>query len=526
MKKVLSLLLVASIAGTGCIKKKDVDFKNLTIDNWQPDWALPILNSTLTLKNIVKTSTIVSEDAQGLYSLHYVGDLFTARASDYIKIPNQSYTMPSFTLSTPITVGSYTGTVSDSHSGAFAYTDASGSQLNTIVAKGGTLTFTLNSTFRHNVTATITFPRITKAGSPLQVTTTINYPNTSSTTQINFSDNTIDLTNGGPGHNVIPYQVNFTVTGTGQPLSASDGISGNVSWTDMQYRFMDGLLGSYEMPINTDTIHVGIFDNTLQAEIFVRNPKINLTFKNSFGFNVYAKFDSLYGLTNKGERRDMTVAPITIDKPASAGGVATSNYTIDTTNNPQIQNLFNPAPNYVIYNGKIQINPGSTATTYSFITDTSTVSLSAEAELPAWFKIIKFELQDSVKLTLPADSSILQKAEFKMLMDNALPVYGTVQLYFADESYNVLDSLVPTTSDILGQAPVDGTGVVNGRTQAITKFEMDHNRYMAMAPKVRYAIIRGNLKTSGTGDVKILSSNNLIVKLAFRFKLNVSQTDL
>lgn len=525
MKRILSFVLIAAIAGTGCIKKKDLDFKNLTVDNWQPDWALPILNSTLTLKNIVKTTTTVSEDAQGLYSLHYGGDLFYARASDYIFIPNQNFNTPNITLSVPVSLPAFSGSISDSSSNHFTYSDTSGSQLTEISVKTGTVTFNLTSTFRQNITATLVFPTITKNGAPFQLTTNITYPSTTSTAVINLADNIIDLTNNGTTQNYLPYKIRYTLTGTGQPLNLSDGISANIAITDIKYRVMKGYFGHYNIPIPSDTIDVAVFDNTLQANIFVRNPKINLTFKNSFGFDVTASFDNIYGLTNKGERRDMLVPSITVDRPTTVGGTAISKRTLDSTNS-SVQTLFNPAPNQVIYGGNVKINPGGTSTTLSFVTDTSSISLSAEAELPAWFHIIKFELQDTVKLVLPEDSSILQKAEFKMLMDNALPLYGGIQLYFADENYNVIDSLVPTTDDIIGQAPVNGDGVVSGRKQAITKFVMERSRYNMMAPKTRFAIIKGNLKTSGTNSIKILSANNLIVKLAFRFTLNVSSTDL
>jgi hypothetical protein len=240
---------------------------------------------------------------------------------------------------------------------------------------------------------------------------------------------------------------------------------------------------------------------------------------------VAASFDQLYGLTNKGAVVNMAISPIAVGGATTVGQTVTSNYTIDSTNS-SVQNMFNPAPNHVVYNGRIRINAAGAGSTYSFVTDQSMISLTADAELPAWFKIIDFALQDTVEMTLPEDTSLVQRAEFKLLMDNAFPLYGAVQLYFADENYNFVDSLMPTASDIVGEAPVNSNGHVTGRTSAVTTFEMEHNEYNALAPKVRYAIVRARLKTSGSSDIKILSSNNLIVKLAFRFKLNVSSTDL
>lgn len=525
MKRILCISTLALLVVAGCVKKKDFDFKNVTIDNWQPDWALPIINSNLTLKNVVKTGTVVTEDAEGLYSLHYSGDIFSAKASDYIFIPNQSYNTPSIMLSIPQSIASFSGSFSDSSSGNFTYSDTSGAQLAHINVKSGTIALNLTSTFRHNISATIVFPTVLKGGVPLQVTTAINFPNTSSAVNVSLADYAFDLTNGNTTKNHLPYKVRFALAGTGEMINAGDHLFASIDMTDIKYSFVDGFLGQYDIPIPADTIYVGVFDNTLTANVFIRNPKINLAFNNSFGLSVAASFDQLYGLTNKGAVVNMAISPIAVGGATTVGQTVTSNYTIDSTNS-SVQNMFNPAPNHVVYNGRIRINAAGAGATYSFVTDQSMISLTADAELPAWFKIIDFALQDTVEMTLPEDTSLVQRAEFKLLMDNAFPLYGAVQLYFADENYNFVDSLMPTASDIVGEAPVNSNGHVTGRTSAVTTFEMEHNEYNALAPKVRYAIVRARLKTSGSSDIKILSSNNLIVKLAFRFKLNVSSTDL
>jgi hypothetical protein len=527
MKRLLGVLTLASLVGVGCIKKKDLDFKNLTIDNWQPDWALPVLNSNMTLKDMLPEKSYITEDAEGVYSLHYTGDLFYAKASDYIKIPDQNYTANNLTLTTPLSIAGYTGTVNDTRTGNFAFADASGAQLAHLNIKTGLLTLNVNSTFQHNVAVTITFPKALKGGVPLSVTTNINFPATSNTATIDLSGYNFDLSNGGTTKNNVPYEVRTSVTGTGNTINSTDNISASISMTGINYSFIDGFLGQYDIPIAADTINIGVFDNTLNANIFVNDPKINLSFKNSIGLNVSTKFDNLYGVTATGVRRDITISDVNVAGATSPGLTSVSTHVMDSAStNGAVQNLFNPAPNHVIYNGRVRVNPGGVTSTYSFVTDSSAIALTAEAELPAWFKIITFTLQDTTKLTLPEDTSILQKAEFKMLMDNALPLYGRVQLYFADENFNVVDSLVPTASDIIGEAPVDAQGKVNGRKTQVTTFTMEKDQYNAMAKKVRHAIIKGELKSSGTGSVKIQSSNNLIVKLAFRFKLNVEQTNL
>lgn len=525
-KQIIFLVLIISVFGVGCLKKGDLNFKNVKIDNWEPDWALPILNSTLTLKNVVKTSTTISEDADGLYSLHYASGLFYARASDYIVIPDQNLNTPPVLLSLPTSIPSFSGSFSDSFSNHFTYTDTSGAQLAHVNVSSGFLTLNITSTFHQNIQAVITFPSVTKVsgGAPLQITANITYPSASATSPIDLSGYKLDMTNGATTKNYLPYKIKFTLSGTGQPITPTDNITANVSMTGIKYSFIDGFIGHFNIPIPYDTIDVGVFNNTLSANIYLRNPKIHLAFNNSIGMGVATNFDHIFGLTNIGVPVNMTLAGIAVDGATVPGQTKQSTYTIDSTNS-SVQTMFNPAPNRVIYNGRVAINP-SPATSYNFVTDSSYISLTADAELPAWFKIIDFALQDTLPLSLPPDTSLVQKAEFKLLMDNAFPLYGRVQLYFVDAGYHVLDSLVTSGGDIIKEAPVDNYGKVTGHTSAVSTFYMEHNHYNAMAPNVKYCFVTGRLKTSGGSDIKIFSVDNLVVKLACRFTLNVSATKL
>jgi len=525
MKKLLYLALFIAAVSAGCIKKGDLSFKNIQVDNWQPDWALPIINSRLTLKNILPNNATISEDASGLYSLHYGSSLFYARASDFIVIPDQNYNMPATPLSIPQSIPSFSASITDSSSGHFTYTDTSGAQLAHIAVKMGSISIHVASTFRQNVSVTMLFPTITQNGVPLQLTTPIAYPTTNANLGAELAGYSIDLTNGNTTKNYIPYKIRFTVTGTGQPITSGDNVAATVAMAGLKYSFIDGFIGHFNIPVSGDTIQVGVFNNTLSANIYLRNPKINLTFKNSMGMGVFADFDHIFGLTNSGTRVDLTLPSIAVAGPTAPGQYLSSSYTLDSTNS-SVQSMFNPAPNQVVYNGRIAVNP-VTSTTYNFVTDSSFLTLSADAELPAWFKIIDFSVQDTLPLTLATDTSILQKAQFKLLMDNALPLYGRVQLYFVDAGYHIIDSLVSSGGDIISEAPVDAEGKVTGHTQKVSTFVLEHNKYNAMAPLVKYAFIRGNLKTSGINkDIKIFSADNLVVKLAFRFTLNASTTNL
>lgn len=524
MKKYLSILLVSSIILAGCLKSDDLKLNNVKIGDWKPDWAVPLLNTTLSLDKLVKPSDYISIDGTGLYSLRYQGKLFTATASDYIKIPDQNYTTPPYTLTTPVSFPSFTGAISDSFSGSYTYADTNGSRLEHLAMKAGAINIQFTSTFNQNVSLTVVFPNIKKNGLPLQLNANIAYPVTTTTAAFDLAGYTIDLTNGGTTQNYIDYKIRYTITGTGQPIATSNTLAASVGFSNIAFSFIDGYLGRYTIPIPHDTIEVNIFNNTLQANVFLEDPKINLLFSNSFGLGVQAGLDSLYGITTTGARLRTVIPPISVSGATTPGQTALSNYVINKTNST-IQNIFNPAPNLIVYNGRV-INNSSATTGYAFLMDTSTIKLSADAELPAFFKIINFVLQDTTALLLPNDTDILQRAEFKMLVLNSFPIYGNMQVYFADTNYNILDSLVQTGGGVIGEAPVDASGRVNGTTTATSMFVLSHERYSRMAPRVRFVFTRGNLKSSGSNSIKITNTDKMQVKLGLRFTLKVATTDL
>lgn len=87
MKKILHILLL-SLLIVSCKKEKTV---------WQSDWAFPIVNDTLSLKNLVNDSTL-SENVSGYYDLELKRTLFDLRVNDLIEIPDTTI-QENFTIS-------------------------------------------------------------------------------------------------------------------------------------------------------------------------------------------------------------------------------------------------------------------------------------------------------------------------------------------------------------------------------------------------------------------------------------------
>ncbi|MEY4876063.1 MAG: hypothetical protein RL708_1212 [Bacteroidota bacterium] len=528
MRKYYFFLLVVCIVAASCIKKDDFNFNKIKIDEWNSEWALPLINSKLTLKNLVQhasTGNILSEDSTGLYSIHYDGKVFEASASDYIKIQDQNFSTDTIPLSSPISVSNFNGSVSDTFSSFYNYTDTSGAQLKHLRLKSGNIKLKITSSFQQNLSAQIVFPTVKNGATVLSVNAQVNYPSTSTTVNINLSGYTFDFTNNNTTNNYLPYKVYYTITGNGtQPINTTDFVIGAIDLTNLQFAFVDGYLGQRNIPIPLDTIAIEVFNNTLSAQLFLENPKIHLNVKNYFGISASGALSNAHGIVRNGSINNILgtffSTSLVIAQPTVVGQMADNNYTMDK-NNSNIQNVFNPAPNKIVYQGNIQINP--TGVAYNFITDTSKIIVWAHAEIPAWFKIIDFTLQDTFNLTLPDNPDLLQSIQFKMNVENAFPLYTNVQIYFADSLHKTLDSLVVPNQFILAEAPVDANGIVKGSTSKETTFDMDNTRYRRINTKVKYAIIKGNLKTSSSHSVQIHSSDYIALRLVTDAKLKISK---
>ncbi len=537
MKSRFAILILFSIIVFSCLKKDDLSFKNLAVTGWQPDWAVPLTNTTLTLKNLVQhaySGNILTTDSTGLYSIHYDGRLLSAYASDYVKIPDQNFNTSSIPLSTGFT-GTFTGTITDTFSDHFSYTDTTGAQLNHLNLKSGSLQIQIQSTYQQNISATVLLPTIKKNGVPLSITFAMNYPTTTANQNLDLSNYKIDFTNGNTTNNYLPYKISYSLTSTGNPISSTDNIVANVNLTNLQFSFVDGFLGHHSIPINRDTIAIEIFNNTLNANIFLENPIIKLIVDNSFGVSAVGTFNTFEGITKQGIINNIGGNffnnPIALNGPTTIGTTVVNHYQIDKTNS-NVQNVFNPAPNRVVFQGNISIN-GSGTPTYNFITDTSKIIVNAEAVLPAWFRIIDFSLQDTFALGFPRDTNILNRVQFKLLCENAFGLYAAVQLYFTDSTYHILDSLIvplngAQQTNIIAQAPVNANGVVNGSTTAQTIFDMDRTRYKRIASRVRHGLVRGNLKSSSSSSgisIQIHSKDYLRVQLAAHLWLNIKKAN-
>lgn len=126
MKKITLTLASFALIMSSCMKE-DYTWDNINIDNYNPAVAAPIVNTKLTLHDLVEDeinsdSSIISMDADSLLWVTYSSDLFRMGLSDLFTIPdqniNQSFTMETFSITNinqnvSVTMGDVVSSFSD-----------------------------------------------------------------------------------------------------------------------------------------------------------------------------------------------------------------------------------------------------------------------------------------------------------------------------------------------------------------------------------------------------------------------------
>jgi len=151
--------------------KGDFDFNKLAANQWDPEFAVPLVNSTVSLKDInLPANCYLQVEADNSQSIVYTGSLITVKTTDFItqlnSIPvNTSYTLSATDIAAFLLVPigtSYTSSASQVIDLSAQTTNGSGMDLDSAVLKSGELKLQIQNTFSHTANITISIPAIKK----------------------------------------------------------------------------------------------------------------------------------------------------------------------------------------------------------------------------------------------------------------------------------------------------------------------------------------------------------------------------
>lgn len=516
------ILLFALLATFISCTEDYFEFDKISVENWNPELAAPLINSSLSLEDIIiskDSNGIVSQDDQGLLQVIYKGRVYTDIGVANVNLPSATYNESFSGVALPSS-----GNVSFNYNSNLTYSTSNSLEIDSAILKQGNLEFRVESEFQHNVRLTITFPTIrSESGQILSEVLDFEPSNGSQAVIRTFNRNlngfAIDFTNNGITTNRIPYEVDisFDVV-SGNPSSLNDELRFNTSFTNIDYKLFYGYIGQTPFDLRKDTILISLLKNLKTGTFFISNPNMEIDISNSFGIPMSLEFDQLLSI-NQNENRTINynnspLSTIPLISPISANSAEISRLTLDKTNS-NIDSLVSALVKEIAFDSRAIINPQGNDGTRNFLSDTSRIGLGISLKMPFAGFVTNLVLVDTVETNLETFKEF-EKGIIRTIASNGFPLSSEIQFLFTDNNYNVLDSLYPSGAQtIIPPAFVDMNGRAIQNGEALVDTQIDREKFISIS-EAKYIFIRAKLETT-----KQASNPSDIVKFYPEYRLDL-----
>lgn len=464
----LSFLLILIIISS-CSDLRDVE--DIDFQRGDREYAIPLFYSEVSLVDVFEgqdnedTDLIIHPDST--LTLLYSGDVLTQTAGDIF---------PDIPGGLPIDVTKN----KDSIPLPFQRLELLEATLT-----GDTLLFAIFSSLEEDVAVKITVTSLIDNGAPLVIEDTIIYQGEKPTIQINK----VHMR----GLSLELYKNSFLVEYEAKDLNGNPVQIDKITmiYDEMTYSYLEGFFTKNEVNIPGDEIDIEVYDSWINGRLYFAEPKVTVLVDNSFGFPVRADINYLRVIGRNGQKVDLESPlndQIDFEYPRlnEVGQIKSNVIRYDETNS-NIEQILNIQPVKLEYDIDAIGNPDQDSTIIGFVTDSSLIRINVTVELPIKGWANRFTARDTIDFNIDTLDDV-KEAEFKMIIDNGMPVTVQTQVYFHNEQDQIVDSLFAEKEITILGAPIDGSGRAISSTQTIQYETMDRDRLNRLAGAT-YAIM-------------------------------------
>jgi hypothetical protein len=404
---------------------------------------------------------------------------------------------------------------------------SNGEQLNTIILKQGNISYDIDYGIRENAQVLLTLPYLTKNGTPFSklINLASNHVSATNVTgSFDLSGYTFDLTGGGAHTNYIAATIVADVVSSGNPIpiDTADAVSADITIDNLAFSYADGYLGNQPITVPTDSLDFSLFNKNVGINVSLADPQITLKFKNSVGIPINGDLSALSVIGENGNTVPFTgiANPLVINSPGAVGQTANTNIVINK-NTSNITAVLTSNPKTIIYGLTAATNPNGFGV--NFITDSSSIDVSMEMDVPFYGSLSGLTIKDTVSFPAEAFKNVYT-ATLRSIITSEFPIEASVQMYFLDGSYAMIDSIFPSGYEqVVPSSIIDVNGeLVSASAPKTTDMTVD----AAMAEKLKiakYIVVATNLATANNGAqaAKFYSTYKMNVKLGILAKVNI-----
>lgn len=462
LKSCLALLVCTMLALSACKKESDDP-------TWDIDVLAPLVNSTLTLGDIVNDSLLESAP-DGALSLVYDLELFGIALDTVIEVPDTTI-VERFGLPIPGPVEFPAGTefYTLTESDRYSFGDL---ELNELIVREGRIEHQITNMINEITINDFSITNALLNGMPLFVSQNAapGTPSSPSVTNgsIDLSGYALDLR--GPDLNdvnVISTELTSRIDPNGQPVSVTnmDSVLIEVGLVDIVPQYAKGYFGNEEVDVD-ETVEIDIFENLVDGLIDIDQISVKMRVRNGVGADAQAVIQQVKAInTHNGNevelQHNIINNAINVNRAVDLGGsVQESLYeTVMDNSNSNIDEFFENLPDRVLLNANVLLNPlGDVSNGNDFLYYFSQMEVDMELDLPLCLIATNLTLSSEYDVDLSDGLQTgLNEGMFTLFAENFFPFAADIKIFIIDENGSEVDQLIPNGN--VASAIIDGNNV-------------------------------------------------------------------
>ncbi len=438
----LVVIIGVAVLAVGCKKEKT---------SWDTDWSAPLINDTLSLKNLVNDSTL--SEVGGFYALDLNREIFNLNLSELIDIPDTTI-IEQFTFGTNLNIFpglSFINSVEEHE------LDLEEIQLKEIYLNNGFIDIKVTNPLPTTAIFNVQLPGVSKNGVTFNNTYSAP-PGTQANPgvvnkSISLAGYTMDLTGiSGGDFNMIKSQITVSSDPNGPDVVVTPAhiMNFEATFRDVNVSYARGYFGSRIIHDTTD-VFIDALAGIAEGTIDIPNTALEFRVENGIKVSASGTILSFVNQNSSGTSVNL-VSPYV----GSAFNISPAMGSWSTLT-PSVKSLYFNGGNSNVesYIGnlgakqllayKFQINPwGNASGGYDELFPTSRLKVNLKATMPLAIGVNDLLIRDTFDLKLNQDpeKTRITSGELTLNASNSFPIGGTVKLYLLSESGAVLHTII------------------------------------------------------------------------------------
>jgi hypothetical protein len=507
------------------------DVADLSGLKWDPEFAIPLVKSKMSLRDIVKTvdSEFIETDGNNLIHVYYRKFQKGLIADQFLFVGTQDFKNVVIPTAAEVLAFQNDDSVTMVRELMHVF-DVPFGDVDSMLMRSMELMTSISSSSSHKVQLTLTYPNARKNGKAFEVS--FDSLGFSASKTSDLTGYTLDMTKGPSKENELIVQLKATVFKRDiSAFSTTDFIEINDNFQRNLYGRYYGFTGQDNLFDNrVDTMDLDIFSGSSDGGSFVvDDPRIKFIYHNSFGVPIAARLYQMKAVLSNGTIQDLTGIPDPLPIPspnASQFGQIVSDSFQLNKGNSNLGSIISGQPSKFIVEFNGSMNP-SGKSNENFMMNNSALDLTVEVDVPLAGSANNYSFQQDQEFSLDLGDEVdLEYVVMRIFLENDFPVDLGLQVYFMNSTNQILDSLNDSGKLFLASSIVDGSGRTTTSTKAKHdwKFTKDRLDNIRSADRIRIVYTINTYKDGGGGQpiVKFYDDYELDVRLGVAAKISIN----